>query len=401
MGHASRSGARNLWAVSVTSFLTDISSEMIQHLVPLLLANVLGARTAVIGLVEGVAESTASLLKVFSGRISDRLGQRKWLAVGGYTISALAKPGFYYAASWLAVATVRWVERTGKGIRTAPRDALLADSVHASRRGFAFGLHRAADTAGAVLGLLIAAIVVRHMQGSAIELAHDTFRNLVLLSLIPAFLAVVTLAAVAVDVAPASSKPAARVAFRVLGRRFYIFLGIVALFSLGNPSDAFLILRAQERGIGVVDLLWILLAFNLVYTVLSTPAGVLSDRFGRKRILAAGWLVFTLTFWGFAFAQSATHVVVLYLGYGAYYALVTGTGTALVADLVPEHLRGTAFGTYHAAVGLMNLPASVMAGLLWQGFGPWPGFGVAAPFMFGGLTALAATGLLGLLHEES
>jgi MFS family permease len=385
--------------VSVTSFLTDVSSEMIQHLVPLLLANVLGARTAVIGLVEGIAESTASLLKVFSGRISDRLGQRKWLAVGGYTISALAKPGFYYAASWLAVAGVRWVERTGKGVRTAPRDALLADSVRVSRRGFAFGLHRAADTAGAVLGLLIAALVVRTLQGGAIELAHATFRHMVLLSLIPAFLAVITLAIGAVDVASSSRKPRVRVAFRGLGRRFYVFLGIVTLFNLGNPSDAFLILRAQERGIGVVDLLWILLAFNVVYTVLSVPAGILSDRIGRKRVLAAGWLVFAVTFWGFAFAESATHVVILYLAYGAYYALVTGTGTALVADLVPEHLRGTAYGTYHAAVGLMNLPASVIAGLLWQGIGPWSGFGVAAPFLLGGLTALAATGLLGLLHR--
>jgi len=391
---------RNVWVVSATSFLTDVSSEMVVNLLPLFLANVLGARTATIGLIEGVAESTASLLKVYSGLLSDRLRARKPLTVWGYAISTLAKPGFYLATSWPMVAGVRWAERVGKGIRTAPRDALVADSTPARSRGLAFGLHRAADTGGAALGLLIAILVVLGTQQDASALSRETFQALVLWSLIPAALGVLVLVVGVHEMRRRHASSPGRFGFRGLGRRFAIFLAIAALFDLGNSSDAFLVLRAQERGLGVTDILWVLLAFNLVYALLSTPAGSLSDRFGRKRVIIAGWLLYAAVYLGFALTDGGTQIAALYLCYGAYYGLTMGTAKAFVADLAPASQRATAFGAYNATLGIIDLPASVIAGLLWQGIGPWQGFGPSAPFFFGASTALLAALLLAATLRE-
>jgi MFS family permease len=385
---------RNVWALSGTSFFMDVSSEMVLNVLPLFLANVLGAGTAVIGLIEGVAESTASLLKVFAGGLSDRLGARKPLSVGGYALSALAKPFFLLAGSWGVVAGARWADRVGKGVRTAPRDALVADSISAADRGLAFGLHRAADTGGAVLGLLVAILVVSQLQGGSSELRRDTFQMLVRVSLVPALLAVLTVALGVREVRAGMGVEMPRIGVRGLGRRFGLFLLIVGLFDLGNFSDAFLVLRAQERGLGVAGVLWTLVGFNLVYALISTPAGALSDRVGRKRIIAAGWIAYAVIYLGFALAGSGAQIVLLYLCYGAYYGLTAGTAKALVADLVPAPLRGTAYGSYHALLGIIDLPASLIAGLLWQGVGAWHGFGPAAPFYFGAATALAAALLL-------
>jgi len=392
---------RNVWALSGTSFFNDISSEMILNLLPLFLANVLGAGTAVIGLIEGVAESTASLLKVYFGGLSDRLGARKPLAVGGYLLSTLAKPVFFFAGSWGVVAGARWADRVGKGVRTAPRDALIADSISSNNRGLAFGLHRAADTGGAVLGLLIAIAVVWYMQGGTPELGRETFRTLVLVSLVPALLAVAFVALGVREIRKGAASDAPRIGFRGLGRRFAVFLVIVGLFDLGNFSDAFLVLRAQERGLGVDDVLWTLLGFNLVYALVATPAGALSDRIGRRRIITAGWIAYAGIYLGFALAGSGTQIVALYLCYGAYYGLTVGTAKAMVADLVPVRLRGTAYGSYHALVGIIDLPASLIAGLLWQGIGSWQGFGPAAPFYFGAATALAAALLMMALLRDA
>ncbi len=379
----------------------DVSSEMVLNLVPLFLANALGARTVVIGFIEGVAAAASSVLQVATGALSDRWRARKWLAVGGYAVSALAKPGFYVATTWGMVAGVRWADRVGKGIRTAPRDALVADCIGVADRGLAFGLHRAADTGGAACGLLGAIVVVWLTERGATQLDRHTFQSLVLVSIVPAMLAVLTLALGVVDMPQRSlGEPQPHIAFRGLGRRFASFLGIAALFDLGNFSDAFMVLRAQERGLGVAGVLWMLLAFNLVYSLLSTPAGSLSDRIGRKRVLVAGWLAYAAIYLGFALAQGAGQIVVLYIGYGAYYGLTTGTTKALLADLVPAPLRGTAYGTYHATLGLLDLAASVIAGLLWQGIGPWPGFGPSAPFFFGAATAFAAAILLTLYVPE-
>jgi len=392
-----RSLPRNVWAVSLTSFFMDISSEMVINLLPLFLSNVLNVGTVVIGLIDGIAEMTASLLKVFSGWLSDRLRARKWPAVAGYAISALAKP-FFYAASILTSATAavwtvagaRWADRLGKGIRTAPRDALVADSIEEEHRGLAFGFHRASDTGGAVLGLAIALLVVWLMQSGSVTLAANTFQTIVLISLIPAVLAVVALAVGAREVPIAGQRSRPKITFRGLGKPFLVFMLIVGLFDLGNSSDAFLVLRAQERGLSLIGILGMLITFNLVYTLVSTPAGSLSDRIGRKRVIVGGWFVYAAIYLGFALAGTGWHIWVLYALYGVYYGLAYGTAKALVADIVPAELRGTAYGTYNAVLGILDFPASVIAGLLWQGLGPWKGLGPSAPFFFGAALAFAA-----------
>lgn len=381
---------RNVWAVGFTSMFMDISSEMVLNILSLFLSNVLGVSTSIIGLIDGIAEATASILKLFSGWFSDKIGGRKWLAVLGYGISAITKPFFYIASSWGLVAGVRWADRVGKGIRTAPRDALVADSVTPQTRGLAFGFHRAMDTGGAMLGILIAALVVWLTQKNDLLLARSTFQTIVLLSLIPAFLAVLTLAFGARDVTAKGKRDAPRISLKSMGKPFSIFLVIVSIFTLGNSADSFLVLRAQNLGLSVLGILLMLAVFNLIYMLVSTPAGSLSDRVGRRRLIIGGWLIYALIYFGFAAARSSWQVWVLYAAYGLYYGLAYGSANALVADLVPENLRGTAYGTYHAVIGLLAFPASFIAGVLWQGLGNWGGFGPSAPFLFGGGMALIA-----------
>jgi len=385
-----RSLPRNVWAVSLTSFFMDVSSEMVLNILPLFLSGVLGIKTNIIGLIEGVAEATSSLLKVFSGWLSDKLRSRKWLAVAGYGISALAKPFFYWANSWGMVAGVRWADRVGKGVRTAPRDALIADSIEEKHRGLAFGLHRAADTGGAVLGLLISLLVVWLMQAGDALLKAQTFRILVLISLIPAALAVLALAWGAQDVAVTKQREPPRFAFQSLGKPFMVFMLIVGLFDLGNSSDAFLVLRATERGLSVVGVLAMLVTFNLIYALSSALAGAWSDRVGRRRVIVGGWLVYAVIYLGFALAGKGWHVWVLYAIYGLYYGLAFGATKAMVADIVAPEVRGTAYGTYNAVLGILDFPASLIAGVLWSGIGSWHGFGAAAPFYWGAALALIA-----------
>ena len=386
-----RSLPKNVWAVGATSFLTDISSEMVINILPLFLSNVLGVRTNIIGIIEGVAEATASLLKVFSGWLSDKLRQRKWITVIGYGISALSKPFFYFATTWEAIAAVRWADRVGKGVRTAPRDALVADSTDERLRGLAFGIHRAADTAGAVVGLAIALLIIWFAQAQNTLLTRNTFQIIVLVSLLPAFLAILTLILGTQDVPVTKQRDMPKFAFRKLGKPFMFLMLITVVFYLGNSSDAFLILRAQERGMSVVSVMGMLIVFNLIYTLVSVPFGALSDRIGRKNIIIGGWLLYALVYFGFAFAQEVWHVWVLYSIYGLYYGLTYGITKALIADIVAPELSGTAFGTYSAVVGIINFPASLIAGILWQGWGNWTGLGAAAPFLFGGMLALLAS----------
>ena len=381
----------NIWVVTATSFLTDISSEMIVYLIPLFLANILGVRTAVIGLIDGVAETTASLLKIYSGALSDKLGKRKGLAVLGYGLSTIAKPFLYFANSWGWVLGVRFADRAGKGIRTAPRDALVAASTDEKTRGLAFGLHRAGDTAGAFLGLGIASLIIWLTQSDASLLTRKTFQTAVLVSIVPAVLAVIVLALGAKEVAAAGKGTSAtRLTFKGMDVRFKSFLLVMVLFTLGNSSDAFIVLRAQERGLSVLQTMFMLMTFTAIYTVLSGPLGALSDRVGRRRLIIGGWLAYGLVYLGFAFSATGWHIWALFGLYGVYYAATEGTAKALVADLVPDTQRGTAYGLFNAAIGLTALPASVIAGLLWQGLGAWTGFGASAPFFFGASMALLA-----------
>lgn len=392
---------RNVWVVTLTSFLTDISTEMITNLLPLFLFSVLGVRTGVIGLIEGVAETTASLLKVFSGWLSDRLGQRKALAVLGYGLSTAAKPFLYWATSWWWVLGVRFVDRVGKGLRTAPRDALVADSTGGEHRGLAFGLHRAGDTAGAVVGIGLA-LAVLSVGGRGGELDRRVFQSVVLLSLVPATLAVAVLALGASEprlITRETERPP--LSLRGLDRRFLLFLGVVVLFTLGNSSDAFLILRARAVGLSVAAVLGLMIVFNLTYALMSSPAGALSDRVGRRRLLVGGWLLYAVTYFGFARLTAGWQAWMWMAVYGVYYGMAEGTTRALVADLVSPERRGTAYGVYHAAVGLAAFPASLVAGVLWQGIGEWQGFGPSAPFVFGAALALAAALLLAALPIDS
>jgi MFS family permease len=381
---------RNVWIVTITSLLTDISSEMIVYLIPLFLANVLKAGTAVIGLIEGLAETTASLMKIYSGAISDKLGKRKWITVAGYALSTLAKPFMYFAQTWHWVLGVRVADRLGKGIRTAPRDALVAEGVAGDQRGLAFGLHRAGDTFGAFIGLAIAAVIVWMTQAGSADLTRRTFQVAVLFSIIPALLAVLVLAIGARDASSTVKSSEPVLSLKGMDARFKVFMGILILFTLGNSSDAFIILRAQERGLGVFQIMLMLMTFNLVYAVLAGPLGALSDKIGRRRLIITGWFAYGLVYLGLAFSQAGWQIWLLFGVYGVYYAATEGTAKAFIADLVPAERRGTAYGIYNAAIGLTAFPASAIAGFLWQGGFGWQGFGPAAPFFFGAGLALLA-----------
>ena len=385
-----RSLPLNVWIVTATSFLTDVSSEMIFNLVPLFLANVLNAGTAVIGLIDGLAETTASLMKIYSGAISDKLGNRKWITVIGYGLSTIAKPFMYLANVWEAVLGVRVADRLGKGIRTAPRDALVAESIDEKQRGLAFGVHRAGDTAGAFVGLGIAALIVWRLQAAAVDLTRHTFQIAVLASIVPAVLAVIVLAVGARDVAGKGKSQIPTLSLRGMDGRFKVFMLVLVLFTLGNSSDAFIILLGQNRGLDIVQILLMLMTFNLIYSTLAGPLGALSDKIGRRRLIIGGWIAYGLVYLGFALSHTGWQIWTLYGLYGIYYAATEGSAKALIADLVAPDRLGTAYGIYNAAIGLMALPASVIAGLLWQGAFGWMGFGPAAPFFFGATLALLA-----------
>lgn len=390
-----RSIPRTVWALSLTSFLRDVASEMIGSLLPIFLSSTLGVRTSVIGVIEGLSQATSSLTRWYSGWLSDRWNDRKWLTAGGYGLAAVATTLLLVATTWPLILAMRLLDRLGKGIRTAPRDALIASAAPAELRGRSFGLHQAADTAGAFVGLLLALVIVRSVQGNASILSAATWHWLVLAAVIPSFLAVLVVVVGVREVRPlAVPSPGNLPAAPIRSRRFYTLLAIICLFTLGNSSDAFLILRVQSSGVSLIQLLAMLAGFNLIYSLGSGPAGSLSDRVGRGGVLLAGWVLYGLVYIGFAVASTAWHWWVLYAGYALYYALTDGVTKALIADLVPAEGRGTAYGLYNAVVGIVLLPASIVAGVIWQGVGGWAGFGPAAPFYFGAGCAFLATWLL-------
>jgi MFS family permease len=387
----------NIIFIGLISFLTDVSSELIFTLMPLFLANVVGAATVVIGLIEGVAESTASLIKIISGWLSDKLGNRKHLAFVGYALSTLSKPFMLFAVTWGPIMAIRFADRVGKGVRAAPRDALVGDSVDDDNRGKAYGFHKAMDTAGAALGLMLAAGIVFLTQRNVVDLRFDTYRWMIVIGIIPAFLSLVFFIFIkepprkpdgACDATPTSAEKSS------LDKRFKVFVVLLFLFTLGNSSDAFIVLRAQNLGNSVLLISIMLIMFNLVYALSSLPAGILSDRLGRKKVIIVGWIIYALVYLGFADAGRDWMIWALFAFYGFYYGLTQGVYRALVCDLVPEEHRGTAFGVYNGVVGMTLLPASLIAGWLWQSVGP------AAPFYFGAaLAGLSAIGLLLFVEE--
>lgn len=377
--------SQNVFVLGFVSFLNDFSSEITIRTLPLFLANALGVKASIIGLIEGVADSTATILKMFSGWFSDLVGKRKPLVIAGYSLSVLSKPLFYFANSWPFVLLLRFLDRVGKGVRTSPKDALIANSTDKQSQGRAFGYNRAMDPLGAVVGLLVAAAVVAFGKEAVTAMTRGTYQTLVLVAAVPALVSVLLVALFVIDDSSAEGRKAAlNLSLRGFDWQFRIFLLIIVAFTLGNSSDAFLILRAQQLGLNLVQILLMLAMFNLVASLASYPAGALSDRIGRHKVIIAGWLVYGLIYLGFAFANANWQVWVLYTLYGLYYGLTEGVGKALVADLVPAEKRGTAYGLYNAAVGVAALPASFIAGLLWQKVSP------AAPFLFGAALSLGA-----------
>lgn len=380
----------NILLLGVTSFFTDVSSEMIYPLVPFFLTLKLGASPAVMGLIEGIAESVASLLKIFSGYISDRLRNRKRLTIVGYGSSAIGKLLLYIAVGWPMVLAGRVVDRLGKGIRTAPRDALIADSSAEGKRGSAFGLHRALDSGGAVVGVLLAYFFFT-------SLAKGEYAPVFLWSVIPAVLGVGLLLFVR-EVKPKEGRRAQLPSLRwsVLPRKLKLFLVVALIFTLGNSSNTFLLLRADTLGFTPATAILLYLVYNVVYAVVSYPAGRLSDKIGRKRLLVAGYAFYGLVYLGFALVnapQQAWIVWVLFGLYGLYIGFTDGVEKALVSDLAPANLRATAIGLHATIVGIGLFPASLIAGQLWVSRA-----GPAAAFYFGGGTGLvAAIGLMMVL----
>ncbi|MFC2017387.1 MFS transporter [Chloroflexota bacterium] len=392
----------NVFFLGIVSLLTDVSSEMIFTLVPLFLSNVLKAPFIAIGLIGGVSESIDAVFRIFSGWFSDKIGKRKPLAVAGYSISTVAKPFMYLASSWGMVLGIRFSDRVGKGIRSSSRDALIADSVSAGERGKGFGLHRAMDTSGAVLGLAIAAIIIYFVQGGGLQLSLETYQRIVLVGVVPAVLAVLVLLIFVREkerrAPPITSAPGGLTLNKSTSgfdTHFKLFLAIMAVFTLGNSSDFFVILRAQNLEAPLIHVVLMLVLLNVAYAVISLPAGMLSDKLGRGRVITLGWFVYALVYLGFAVASNLWQMWLLFACYGIYYGIVEGVARAFVADLVTEEKRGTAYGLYHGVVGLTLLPASLLAGWLWETISP------AAPFYFGaGLAFLAMLGMLALIREQ-
>lgn len=372
---------RTVVALAAVSLLTDASSEMIYPLLPVFLSSVLGAGPLAIGAIEGAAESVAAILKLVSGWWSDRLPRRKPLVLAGYGIASIVRPLIGFAQAVPHVLAIRLIDRVGKGIRGAPRDALIADAVDPSMRGRAFGFHRAADHVGAVIGPLVAYALLAW--------GGLSLRTVFLLAAIPAALAVVALVVgVRESARTANAAPKAGLRGGGLDRRFWWYLGILLLFTLGNSTDALLILRANELGVSaaLVPILWAML--HVVKAVSSTPGGILSDRVGRRPLIVGGWLVYALVYSGFASATAEWHAWVLFAAYGTYFGLTEGVEKALVADLVPAGSRGTAFGWYNLTIGLAAFPASLIFGAVWQEWGAPVAFAMGA-----GLSVLASFAL--------
>ncbi len=374
-------------ALGAVSFLTDVSSEMIYPLLPLFLARELGASATALGAIEGAAESTAAFLKLGSGWLSDRVRRRKPLVVAGYALASAARPLVGLAGAVWQVLAIRLTDRVGKGLRTSPRDALIADSTDAAVRGRAYGFQRAADHAGAVAGPLLAFALLRWLD--------VPLRHVFLWAAVPGVLAVGTVAfavrerrRAAAAPRPAAASPAAPLRAKLPGR-FWAVLAVVFVFTLGNSTDAFLLLRAAQLGVApeLVPLLWSLL--HVVKSLSSTPGGALSDRLGRKPLLAAGWTLYALVYLGFALAGAGWQVWALFALYGVHFGLTEGVEKALVADLVPAARRGAAFGWYNLTLGLGAFPAALLFGALWDRFGAPAAFTVGAALALVAAAAIA------------
>jgi MFS family permease len=361
-----------VFALSVVSFLNDTSSEIIYPLLPAFLFLSLGATPFAIGLIEGIAESVASILKLFSGYLSDKFGNRKLPVFLGYSLSAIVRPLLAFVTSWQQVLVVRMTDRIGKGIRGAPRDALLASEVPVERRGLAFGFNRAADHLGAVVGPIVAYFLLTYIAADPETPTALEYQRVFLYASIPVAIGLFVIVFFVHEHKGSDDAPVAdpiKFSLREFDGNFKRFLIVIALFTLSNSTDAFLLLRAEQAGIApaMLPLLWMVLHFSKVLS--SLVGGDLSDKVGRKAMIFSGWIIYALVYMGFAFIDSAWQAWVLFIIYGTYFGLTEGVEKALVADLVDEEKRGTAFGFYNLAFGITVFPASLLFGLMWSTFG--------------------------------
>ena len=374
----------NVIILGLTSFFTDISTEMVYPLIPLFLTTTLGASPAIVGIIEGVAESLSSILKVFSGYISDKVGRRKPLAIMGYSFSTIGKVFLSFATSWVWVFFGRTSDRFGKGIRTAPRDTIIAETVDSSKIGAAYGLHRAMDTMGATIGIILAYYFLTSYKGD--------FKAVFIYSLIPAAIGVFALFFVREKKIEKQSAKKIEFSWKKLDKRLKLFLIVIFIFALGNSSNQFLLLRAKNIGFSDADVILLYLVYNLVYMIFSYPMGKLSDKIGRKKLLIAGYLFYGLVYIGFAVMGFKWAMWLLFSVYGLYIAFTEGVEKALVAEIAPSDIKGTVIGLHATFTGIGLLPASFLAGFLWDVVG------VSAPFYFGGIMGiLASIGLMIIL----
>jgi len=374
----------NIFFIGLISFFTDISTEMIYPIIPLYLTSAFGATPALVGLIEGIAESLASLLKVFSGYISDRFKRKKVIAFAGYSTGLLYKAALIFAGSWVGILGARVIDRIGKGIRTAPRDVLVSENADKQAMGKAFGLHKSLDMAGAAIGILITYFILKNVGG------NFEYKNLFLISAIPAVLGLCMFFFV-------KEKREARTEtkrepfwknIKSLNGQLKLYLIVVFLFTLGNSSNAFLLLKAKTVGFDDVSVILLYFVYNITASVLSFPLGGLSDKIGRKSVLVTGYLVFAAVYFGFAFAFNQPFVIGMFVLYGIHTAMIAGVERALVAEISPKELKGTMLGLQSTVAGLALLPASVITGILWNIFGS------AVPFIFGACLSVAASLIL-------
>jgi MFS family permease len=385
-------GLFNIFCLGLISFFTDISTEMVYPLIPLYLVSTFGATPVLVGIIEGIAESLASLLKVFSGYITDKYQNKKAIAFTGYATGLLYKLALIFASSWLGILVARVVDRAGKGIRTAPRDVLVSDSAEKDGMGRAFGLHKAMDMLGTALGILITFFILRSFRSDDFD-----YKKLFVLSIIPAVFGLLMFVFVKQkkNQRERKTKEPFWLNIKLVDNQLKLYLLVVFIFTLGNSSNVFILLKAKSVGFDDVSVILLYFIYSIIAGVLSFPLGRLSDKIGRKNLLVPGYIVFALCYFGFAFAKGNASMIAVFVLFGVYTAMIAGVERAYVAEISRPEIKGTMLGLHSTIVGIALLPASVIAGLLWNSFG------AMVPFIFGaGLSLLAALILIIFMKNE-
>lgn len=381
----------NIIFLGLISFFADISSEMVYPIIPLYLTSAFGATPALVGIIEGIAESTASLLKVFSGYVTDKYKKKKPIAFAGYATGLIYKLALILSSSWIGILTARVIDRLGKGIRTAPRDVMVSESADKNAMGKSFGIHKALDMAGSALGILASYFLLRNMTGVA-----GDYKKIFALSVIPSVAALLMFFFVKERKEERVVKQREKFweSWKLLDGRLKLYLLIVFVFTLGNSSNTFLLLRAKSVGFNDTSVILLYFIYNVTASILAIPFGKMSDRIGRKQVLTAGYILFSVVYFGFGFSQTQWLFVIIFILYGLYTAMTAGVERALIAEIAPANLKGTMLGLHSTIVGIALLPASVICGFLWNYFG------VTVPFVFGAMLSLAAAAMLLLFFDK-